>query len=260
MNNTFSIKRFFLLSRIHVTGFLPAYIGISASTVFIVFYISLVSGYSTDNYILFFPFVYLFTGCLYASAFYGSWANKGKAFSFLTIPASIKEKFIVSIFFTYIVYSVVFSLLYFGTAYALGNAFHDSFTVKKLLFSDGNDIRIASFSYAICFIHFLIVQSLFLLGSISFTNRQFSYSAIAVFILIIMFYPGQQYVTNVLTGWNVWGTNSILMIGGHLYIYNGKYVPVTMNEAVSIASYVIWITIPVLIYYAAYIKLKEKEI
>jgi hypothetical protein len=260
MKHTFSIRRLFLLSRIHLTGFLPSFIGASAILVFIVFYISLVSGYSTDNYILFFPFVYFFAGCLYASAFYGSWANKGHAFSFLTIPASVKEKFVVSLVFTSIVYTLIFSLLYFGTAYILGNAFHPSFTVKELLFSDGSDSRIASFSYTICFIEFLIAQSLFLLGSIMLNKRQFSYSAIVVFLLIIVIYPGQQYVAKLFTGWNIWGTHSILMIGGHLYVYNGKYMPVTMNETIGMGSYVFWILIPVLIYYAAYLKLKEKEL
>ncbi|MEI8046547.1 MAG: hypothetical protein WCI92_04140 [Bacteroidota bacterium] len=260
MKNSISIKRLKLLSRIHLVSFLPAFIGVTAILIFVVFYITMVSGHDTDNYIIFFPFAYIFAGCIYTSALYGSWANKGRAFSYLTLPASITEKFVVGLFFTSVVFTVVFSLLYFGTAYVLGNIFHSSFTIKYLLYSDGNDNRVAAFSYIECFINYFIVQSLFVLGSIYFNKRQFNYSAIAAFLLTMLTIWVQLLLTEAFTGFRIYGQNSFLQLGGKLRVYNGTFSSITMNETIIVATYAFWIAIPLLIYYTAYLKLKEKEI
>ena len=135
MKNSFSIQRILLLSRIHLSGILPAFIAVYAIILFILIYISIIAGLDSDNYLLSYPYLYFFIGCVYTSSFWGSWANKKKSYSYLMIPASVKEKFIVGLIFTTVIYTIVFSVLYFLTAYVAGNIFHPSFSKSFLYFA-----------------------------------------------------------------------------------------------------------------------------
>jgi len=260
MKNTLSLKRLVLLSKIHISSFLTAFAGGIAIMLLIVFYISAVAGHDTDNYVLFFPFIYIFTGCVYTSAFYGSWVNKGKAFSFFTIPASVSEKFLIGMFFTTILFSILFPGLYFASAYVLGNIFHPSFSLMDLMFGTSTDIRLERFSYEMCFLNYIILQSVFLLGSIFFNRRQFNFSAISVFVLIMIFIPGKMYMLKMLTGLQIYSSDSMIWMDGHLIIFGGNHERITMSAPVIIASFAFWILIPVMVYYTAFLKLKEKEI
>ena len=262
MKNSFSIQRILLLSRIHLSGILPAFIAVYAIILFILIYISIIAGLDSDNYLLSYPYLYFFIGCVYTSSFWGSWANKKKSYSYLMIPASLKEKLIVGLIFTTVVYTIVFSVLYFLTAYVTGNIFHPSFSFVDMFTTSSEDVRLTDFSFGISIFNYVIFQSLFLLGGLFFNKRQFNYTAITVFLLMVLFFPGNIYFLESLTGWRIIGTNSILMIGGRLSLWKSgeASIGILMNQSIKTISYLVWMIIPLLVYVAAYFKLKEKEI
>ncbi len=178
--NHFSPKRFYLLTRNTIL--------INASKILIVtgvvgILVILVSGLSAFRHTgdqlhlglyVFFLFV---SGILLSSSAYGSLREDATAGAWLTLPASILEKFTCRLFITSIGYVLATGLIYFVIS-----AFSEG--INQILFNYSHPLfNPFATRFWIPMAVYLVVQSVFLTGSIFF--RRFAFIKTLLFLLTL---------------------------------------------------------------------------
>lgn len=134
-----------------------------------------------------FFFLLFITGTLYASQYFRDLSSRTKAANFLLIPASTFEKFLCGIFYSALLFPLVFIAAFYLTdslMVAVANAVYKSgektsviniFTIDFFHFNSHRTLNFLPF--------FFSVQSLFLLGSVYFRKYNFIKTVISGFII-----------------------------------------------------------------------------
>lgn len=132
------------------------------------------------------------TGAIFASTTYNMLNAKDTGIYWISFPASHLEKFLVTLFFNVVVFTVVYAALFFALKFA--SEAYISYLVKngdrlysyeKIVWSHSEEITkvIPVFCYA-----FFVIQAAFLLGSVSF--KRFSFIITTVVIIGVLFLLG----------------------------------------------------------------------
>jgi hypothetical protein len=136
-----------------------------------------------------FFFLLFIIGSLYASQYFGEFGSKPKASNFLLVPASTFEKFLCSLLYTMLLFFVVFTAVFYlvdilmatiansvaanngpGTKVGVANIF-------TVVFVKVSGNRIINFS-----VFYVLLQSVFLLGSAYFRKYSFIKTIISCFV------------------------------------------------------------------------------
>lgn len=142
-------------------------------------------------------FSLLLVGPFYASQFFKEIHSKTKGINYLLLPASTLEKFLCGLFYSVILFFVVFTLMFYLTdiiAVAAANAFHPGYNgslpnsmqkaeVANVFVIQGNGNSNIAFYFILIFIG---VQSAALLGSAYFAHYSYIKTAIALCLLFIL--------------------------------------------------------------------------
>jgi hypothetical protein len=134
-----------------------------------------------------FFFLLFVTGTLYASLYFSELSSRTKAGNFLLIPASTFEKLLCGIFYSALIFPLVFIAAFYladSLMVAVANGVYMSreetsviniFTVDFFRFNGHRNLNF--------FLFFLSLQSLFLLGSVYFRKYNFVKTIISCFII-----------------------------------------------------------------------------
>jgi len=214
MNNTFDFGRFSLLIRRQWINFGRVYLmalGILLG-IFIAFYgynftraVSEGDHHAILNVLNFRPYVFIILGLLFitivASTYFSNLGDKSKAIFELLIPASQLEKFVVGIFYSFIVPVVSFLLLFFLVDLAFVSYerkfFVDFISSQVSEFAQGNLIDKNSFEYFYT-IKFpkeatyslaipVVLSSIFLFGSIFFNKFHYIKTMISLVVYCLVY-------------------------------------------------------------------------
>jgi hypothetical protein len=260
MNNTFDFDRFARLYRKHTVEHLKSYL-LSAAVLAGLLLVCLGffwymngANLSMRDQTNIFVFFYLGCGIIFTSLAFAYLGQKKVAIPALMLPASHFEKYLVSFIYTFIVYQVVFTGIYFvvdGVLIALGKPIVKGETEMINVFDLDQKVYIAFIVYA-------VLHAFAFWGAIYFEKLHFIKTVFVVlasgFLLVI--------VNNILINSFIKAkTSKGLPFLGASVIEQGKYHKIEVHSqgfAFYVAAALIVIT--VLLWTTAYFKLKEKEV
>jgi len=264
MNNTFNINRFGLLLKRQWLDFGKIYLisfGVLIGVLVLFYNISLTDNnlkYLSSNTLNFrFP-LFLITGFLFvsiiASSYFMHLGQKPKAIINILVPASNIEKFLCAIFYTLIIgipsYLLCFYLidLSFISSVRATHTLTGSYTDyqgKKVIidyltyfFSTGTVKDFYQFYYVP-----LLINSVFLLGSIFFQNFHYIKTAISIMVFGVLWVTSTIFILQKLTNNTVW-------VGNH-YWQDESNIFFIMSLVGILLTLAFW--------FISFIRLKEKE-
>ncbi|MGH2624334.1 MAG: hypothetical protein ACRDE7_11760, partial [Sphingobacterium sp.] len=207
------------------------------------------------------PFIFVVIGLSFisiiSSSYFASLGQKSKAIFDILIPATALEKFLSAIFYTVIVSTVSYLLIYFIMDFGFVSYLRSNFTATTSHFSPelNKEIIVDNLNYYFLtpwpkqlywflFLPFLL-SAIFLVGSIAFNNFHFIKTAITVVIygLILVFA-----IVKIM----IWMTRDTIVTNRNLF-FNDEINVIKVFCAVGII-------VTILLWGIAYLKLKEKEV
>lgn len=213
MENTFNFNRFMMLIRRQWISLGKIYLmawGVLAGLLLFFFYayylrsVESASNLITADNILNFRYpLFVILGLAYMTIISGTYfshlGQKPKAIFELLLPASRLEKFLTAVFYTAIVASVSYFLIFYLVDAAFLSYIRSLFFTETVTIHNQNGVdtivdRLVYFyntdfpteAYYFLFIPYLL-SAIFLLGSIYFRNFQYIKTAICLFIYILVF-------------------------------------------------------------------------
>jgi len=194
-----------------------------------------------DIYQVFYMMLLILTGTYFASRSFVEYKSTSTGFSYMMLPASTFEKFLIPAFFSGIFYWLIFTIFYVALAW-LSNLFWGWVYQFDFYLFNPFSSNLAEIS-GIFFVIFLILQPLFLYGSIAFRKNHFVVTGIWIFGILMIF---------LLTGLSLHKTLNPDVIGLGI-----TFSPTTFQEP---TVYIIAFIIHLILQMAVFYKLKEKEV
>ena len=186
MSNIFNFNRFRKLFVKHTTehyrSYLMSAMVFSGILVLLYGFVILTDGIMNHGFRLSAAAIlYLLAGGIFTSTIFSEYSQKNKAIVALALPASHFEKFIVGWVYSYVLYTVVFTLC-FSLVDVIYMHFTNQFETEKNLL---NILPKENF-LALIFCIFSVLHSVFLFGAVYFQGLQFVRTALGFFIGIVL--------------------------------------------------------------------------
>ncbi|MES1161151.1 MAG: hypothetical protein ABUM51_10365, partial [Bacteroidota bacterium] len=206
-------------------------------------------------------------GCIYASTIFSPLSNKKEAIQYLSAPASQLEKFLCALLYAVIIFFLVYTLVFYAVdicmvKLALKKAatfryreFYQPIGVLNIFSrSELNNDDIIPQVWLLVYAAF---QSAFILGSIYFNRYAFIKTVVALLLAgICVLFVSKVVNESLPKGWHLRG---LLEWGGA--DAKGEYLAIEPAGWIrSTIVFLVTYTIPIIFYYIAYIRLKEKEV
>ncbi|HEY0058388.1 MAG TPA: hypothetical protein VGB56_04585, partial [Flavisolibacter sp.] len=140
-------------------------------------------------------------GSFYASQIFRDLGSRSRGINYLMVPASAMEKLLCSLTFGIVLFFLVFTAAFYladGLMVLIANTLHPSYNIAG---ADGTQAKaslINIFYYSepgpknninpYILLTFLVIQSLFILGSVYFEKYSFIKTAISMFVVMLIFF------------------------------------------------------------------------
>jgi hypothetical protein len=260
MNNTFEFGRFARLYQKHTVEHLKSYLLSAAVLAGLLFVWLGFMSYTHSGKLsirdqsVTFVFFFLLCGTIFTSLTFNYLGDKKKAIPILTLPVSNFEKYLVSWIYTFVVYQLVFVGVFFlidGTLFGLGAAFEKDENEIINIFSIDQRIYVS-------FIAYVILHAFAFLGAIYFRKLHFIKTSFAVFAAAFSLTVIDCVLIRAFIVPNARRTMPFMGISviDHDMFYNvnvgGQGFALYVAGALAVIAILLWT--------AAYYKLKEKEV
>ena len=258
MKNYFNLRRFGLLFRKHTVENYKSYlmslivlVGIMALVMGFVAYTSsgkLVTGIQD----LFFMLFLVGAGTVFTSTVFSDLGDQKKAIAFLTLPASLFEKYLVAWIYSFLIYLLIYVPAFYLVVTVIisigGGVDQDTELLK--LFGPHSNVDKVIFMYA--FLH-----AVSLVGAVFFRKVHFIKT---VFILFLGFFV--LIVLNKLLLQAMLGHDNLsaIPLSGATIIEDGQGYKLGVPDADLPFTWIVAIVFIVIIWAASYFKLKEKQV
>ncbi len=206
-------------------------------------------------------FCLFFGGAIYASQFFRDLGSKPKGINYLMAPASILEKFLNGLLYSIVLLFIVLTLVFYFVDVtmiyifnkinvSMGYASSRSNVANVFIVKEHNKNIVLYLLLA-----FVSIQSFFLLGSVYFKRYSFIKTIIALFILFFLFISWMGYFhSKIVPGNFTDGFSKYEVYTNHIIQLE---VPVWFSDVLfNLLKY----GVPLVLWYATYFRLKEKEI
>jgi len=224
-------------------------IGLIILSAIVIAILALFGNPERDFYGEFFPAAILVAGFIFASMSFNELHSKDQRHVYLSLPASNLEKFLSKLFLSTIGFASALTLMYWIfsllisplATYILGTEF-DAF--NPFIGNAWLSIRL-----------FLILQSIFLLGSVYFNHYAFvkTNGALLVFAIVsvaILYLLARIILAQYFEGWVFRPRN----------VVPSTYMEIFMEDkGTRIAKFLLWFVLAPFMWVVAYFKLKERE-
>ena len=211
-----------------------------------------------DTYNIFLLGLYL-SGTVFASVSFSMLASKDKGIYWLSVPATHLEKLICTIFYSTIVFTIVYTLIFLLVQTISVSLVQEyiksipggSYTPANV-FANGADSIIAYFIYG-----YFAVQALYLLGSVYFPRYSFIVTSVAgAFIMFVFIYYLSRVHDNLLghVSWNIVSVRKPDTQNDGYFLYS---ISPTLADTFKYAIRFAWAP---LFWIVTWFRLKEKEI
>ena len=265
MNNTFDFNRFSLLvKRQWVENkklFLMASFGIVGILVVLNSLIMRWESGTTNEVARFsmFNLSLFLSGSIFANYTFKDISDKNSSTSFLLVPASHFEKFLMGVFYVFIVFPIVFLALFYVVDYgfvSIGDNIKDGSTASGLKntqlysFILGNKNIKDELGKIIGF--WLVMQAFILIGAAQFEGRSYVKTAFMGFALLF------------LLGFVIYLSDKLLLNDITLQFqskgYSRELIKPTKDVISGILGIILIYVVPLMLLIVAYFKLKEKQV
>jgi hypothetical protein len=258
MNNFFTLKRFLRLFIKHSTEHYRVYlmsVAVLAGVMllggaFLFFIIPEPpdTGMQTAMFIV----LLLIAGTLFTSTVFSDFGDKGKAITAIILPATSFEKYLVGWLYSYPIFMLVYTLAFYLVLFALGTIRHwqpnQHFNMLNL---NQDSIRFVVVIYS-------VLHAISIFGAILFKKLQFIKTGFSFFIGYILVVLLNTLFLRAITGLNL---VKFAMPYGYLNFDVGNvYYSVSDKGKTSVALMIVLLLVAVLIWMAAYFRLKEKQV
>jgi hypothetical protein len=191
-------------------------------------------------------------GTIFTSTVFSDFGDRSKAIPALTLPATALEKFLVAWIYSYPVFLIIYVAVFYLWLVVLGNIRHWSVPDHFYLL----DIRDQGFSFVL--VLYSMMHALTLYGAIFFRRLHFIKTGFAFFIGLGVITVINTLILEVLTGL----TNVKLAVPfGWLNFIKDKHTYwVSAGGMDSDAVMVVLVIAAVMLWVAAYFRLKEKQV
>ncbi|HEV3411172.1 MAG TPA: hypothetical protein VG101_01785 [Puia sp.] len=258
MNEFFSFRRFARLFVKHTAehyrvylmsvGVLAGVLILSGVFLFIVVPDAPDTGFQTASFVI----VLFVAGGIFASTVFSDYGEKNKAIPALTLPATVFEKFLVGWLYSYPIFLVVYTAVYYLALLALAGMRHLSAGQQFAFFSiDQEDMLVL-------WVLFTEVHAIALFGAIFFRKLQFVKTGFSFFVSLMVVLLGNSLFLKIITGAKV---EKLSIPFGHFNFYKGEgYYSIGIGHESSVFILWLMLAVAVLGWIATYYRLKEKQV
>nr|MBC7613060.1 hypothetical protein [Pseudopedobacter sp.] len=194
-----------------------------------------------------------FAGTIFTSLSFNELSDKRKAVSYLTLPASQFEKYLVAWLYSYVIFQLVFLICFYAM----------DFLVVILSTKDSNDpnkvldlFEANRKPYIVAFI-FLFFHSFVFLGSIIFKKAHFVKIAFTFFVLVAAFSLLNKFIISSMINENK--LSVFVPFSGVGFVEKGKYYNIDYLTPLYLGLMLLFAIVG-LLWLSAFYKLKEKEV
>jgi hypothetical protein len=258
VNNLFSLKRFLCLFVKQTTEHYRTYLMAMAVLAgvmllggsFLFFVISEPpdTGLQTACFII----LMLTSGTIFTSTVFNDYGDKGKAIASVTLPATAFEKFMVGWLYSYPIFMIVYTGVFYLVLLGLGSIRHWPAGQHFDLLSLHQDMT------PIILVVYSILHAIAILGAILFKKLHFIKTGFAFFVGFAIVMICNTLFLKAITGVDI---IKLAMPYGYLNFDVGtKYYSIAAKEPTSLSVIIIMYIIALLIWVAAYFMLKEKQV
>ncbi len=238
-------------------GVLLAVAGFYGFVFLVSFFVARHSPPALEKMHLLFYFILLYGGAAFiAGNAFRNMNNPAKSISYLSLPASVFEKYLIPWLITGIAWAVVSILSYIAVA-ALFNGLWSVLLQFPYEFFNPFTIKLEDLpSVAEPYLPYMLIHSVFFLGAAAFRKYPIPKTLLAGFIVNSIFTFISLFTMLILFGDIIRFSEEM----GTIYFQNPDFVrffSVILPEIVRVAFLYV---IPVILYVAAYFKLKEREV
>jgi hypothetical protein len=257
MKNQFNARRFALLFRKHTSENYKAYLMSLVVLVGAMFVIMGAIAYMSGEPLTvniqgaLFAFFLMATGTVYSSTVFSSLGESKKAISYLTLPASTLEKYLVGWVYSFLLFSVVFFAAFYVAAGTIVHLDTRSKQAPELI----NIFTRNSQDYLI-YVLYAFVNAIALVGAIFFKKGHFIKTAFLGFIAVFLVAVLNKISLEMLLGRKL--TNAMPFGKATFNDESNSYFTVELPETQAIM--LVYMTMAIIIWVAAYYKLKEKQL
>ncbi len=194
-----------------------------------------------------------FAGAIFTSLSFNELSDKRKAVSYLTLPASQFEKYLVAWLYSYIIFQLVFLMCFYAMDFLvviLSPKNQNEPNQVLDLFETNRKPYIAAFT-------FLFFHSFVFLGSIIFKKAHFVKIAFSFFVLIAAFSLLNKFMISLMINEN--RLSVLFPFTGFGFIEKGKYYNID-SQTPTYLGLILLFAIVGLLWMSAFYKLKEKEV
>ncbi|HVV55409.1 MAG TPA: hypothetical protein VHC47_08800 [Mucilaginibacter sp.] len=258
MNNFFSFQRFSRLFIKHTAEHYRIYLMsvavlagvllLGGSFLFFVIPDPPDTGLQTAMFII----LMLIAGTIFTSTVFSDFGDKNKSIQALTLPATAFEKFLVGWIYSYPVFLLVYSGVFYAALIGLGNAKHWNADQHFTIFS----LQQGSI-YAMLII-FSMLHAIALFGAIFFNKLHFIKTGFSFLIGYALILIVNTLFLKIITGLDV--VKTAMPFGFLNFSVGDKYYSIATKGAPSLAIMIVLSVSAVLIWIAAYFRLKEKQV
>ena len=194
-----------------------------------------------------------FAGTIFTSLSFSDLSEKRKAESYLTLPASQFEKYLVAWIYSYLIFQIVFLISFYTVDFLIV-----AFSSKTL--EEPNKIldlfETIRKPYIIAFT-FLFFHGFVFLGSIVFKKTHFIKTAFAFFVSTAALALLNKFILSLLIKESK--VDVSIPFGGFGFVEKGQYYNIEHNTSTFLSLMVLFIIVG-LLWLSAFYKLKEKEV
>jgi len=258
MNNFFNLQRFSRLFIRHTAEHYRPYlmsVGVLAGVLllggsFLFFVVS--EPPDTGLQTAIFVVLLLVSGTIFASTVFSDYGDKRRAIPALTLPATTIEKFLVGWIYSYPVFLLIFSVVFYTALYGLGNAKH---------WNAGQHFKIFTFpegSVLTILIIFSLLHAIALYGAVFFRNLHFirtGFSFLVGYGLILLL---NTLLLSMLTGLPV--VKAAMPFGYLNFMKGDHYYSIAIRGTPALVVTIVLCVTAILLWIAAYFRLKEKQV
>ncbi|WP_018479014.1 hypothetical protein [Pontibacter roseus] len=258
MKNQFSFRRFGLLFRKHASeqykSYLMALAVLAGVLTLILGMLTYVWGVKLDAKLqsLFFMLFLLGAGTVFTSTVFSNLGNPKKAIAFLTLPASSLEKFLVGWVFSFPAFLLAYIPTFYLIAAVVIGAVGDGSGEAEMfsLFGENSNLPQMLLMYA-------FLNAVALVGGIFFQKGQFIKTAFLLFVFFFVLLLLNKLLLQALLGHDI---QSAIPFGGVKLLEDRQLFTIGLQGEDSPLQWVASIGLVVMLWAAAYFKLKEKQV
>jgi len=199
-----------------------------------------------------FVILMLIAGTIFTSTVFNDYGDKSKAITSLTLPATAFEKFLVGWLYSYPIFMIVYTAVFYLVLIGLGSMRHWPVGQHFDILSLRQDM------ITVILVMFSILHSISIFGAILFKKLHFIKTGFAFFIGYAFIMIANTLFLKAITGLNV---VKFAMPYGYLNFDSGtKYYSIAAVGPISLSVIITLSAIAVLVWVAAYFRLKEKQV